>query len=135
MKELEGVSVSGSGNLESQGTFTCDFLDLNVSGSGNLQFDAKANEIEANISGSGNMRLSGKSEAVDMVISGSGRLRASDLVADRYSVRISGSGNCDIHVNSVLDARITGSGTIRYSGNPEKVYNKSTGRGSIRKVN
>jgi len=135
VRELESVSVSGSGNLIGEEIIESDFLELKVSGSGSIKLSAKTSEMEATITGSGNIQLEGQTEYNDVVISGSGKLRAENLEADRYSIRISGSGSCRIHVNSSLDVRISGSGNVRYSGNPDKVNSKSTGSGSIKKVN
>ncbi|MEJ0056463.1 MAG: DUF2807 domain-containing protein [Bacteroidota bacterium] len=54
VKDLEAVSVSGSGDLIGEGKFVTGDLDLNVSGSGSLQIEATASgNVEADVSGSG----------------------------------------------------------------------------------
>jgi carbon monoxide dehydrogenase subunit G len=171
---LEGLSVSGSGNLTGEGKFKVDNLDLNVSGSGNLTIAATADgEVEADVSGSGRLEVSGSCKTFDSDVSGSGRvvmnmnvyenatlgisgsgkiegkgsagiLRAEisgsghvaalNLEANKCVVRISGSGDVEITVKNELDANISGSGTVSYRGNPDKVNSNASGSGKVRKV-
>lgn len=72
MPDIEGVSVSGSGDIIGQSKFKADDLDLNVSGSGSLSMDVDASgDIEADVSGSGDVEINVKNE-LDANISGSG---------------------------------------------------------------
>jgi hypothetical protein len=51
--DLSAVFISGSGNVVTKTKFAVDNLELNISGSGNIDFDADATDI----SGSGNITL------------------------------------------------------------------------------
>ena len=73
IKKLEGLSVSGSGEVHGQTKFTTDELDLSVSGSGDIELDVDADEIETGISGSGKVKLSGNVGYHSVSISGSGK--------------------------------------------------------------
>jgi len=42
-------------------------------------------------------------------------------------VSMSGSGNAYVNVNGALNANVTGSGSIRYSGNPTNIIQSKTG--------
>ena len=53
---------------------------------------------------------------------------------ERYNIHISGSGSCKINVSKEIDANVSGSGSISYRGNPEKVYHHASGSGKIRKI-
>lgn len=174
MPDLEGVNVSGSGDVIGQSSFKTEDLDLNVSGSGSLSMEVDAKgDIEADVSGSGDIDLkgtcdsynsdvsgsgkvrlsatiqqratfgvsgSGKIEAsgsadyVKTNISGSGKILAADLQTNRCEIRISGSGNVEINVKNELDANITGSGSVSYRGNPNKVNSHASGSGKVRKM-
>jgi hypothetical protein len=171
---IEGLSVSGSGDIIGQGKITAEDLDLNVSGSGSLSIDAEASgDIEADVSGSGNIELRGKcknfnsdvsgSGKVNMTvavgdearfgvsgsgriqasgsaptvltrISGSGKVLASNMEANRCEVTISGSGDVEINVKNELDANISGSGSVSYKGNPNKVNSHASGSGRVSKM-
>lgn len=127
------ANVSGSGDLRVKGN--CRNLDSSVSGSGKVYI---ANAIEGTakfgLSGSGKVLAAGRAKVVKASVSGSGKLLAQDLVTDRCEVNITGSGDVEINVKSELDARITGSGSVRYKGSPNHVNNHSSGSGKIRKI-
>ena len=109
-------------------------LDLSVSGSGDMEIDIDAGEVETGISGSGDVKLSGRALSNRVSISGSGKLDAEDLETDRYKIQISGSGSCRINANKEIDASVSGSGSIYYRGEPDKVYSSTSGSGRIRKL-
>jgi hypothetical protein len=134
VKDIEAISVSGSGDLIGETKIIASSLDLNVSGSGSLKIDADASgDVEADVSGSGNIDLKGKcrnykssvsgsgkvllavaiSNVADFGVSGSGRIVASGS-AQRVKTSISGSGKVlagDLVANS-CDIRISGSGDV-----------------------
>lgn len=173
VKDINAISVSGSGDLIAEGQFKVNDLKLNVSGSGSLEIDAVATgnmeadvsgsgdimlkgsctnydsdvsgsgkvsmnvtvreEADFGVSGSGQIRAEGSAKQVKTSISGSGKVLAANLVADKCEIRISGSGDCEINVKSDLDATISGSGSVTYKGDPQRVNSHSSGSGHVRK--
>jgi hypothetical protein len=174
VKDIEGLSVGGSGDLIGETKIIANNIDLNVSGSGNMKVEVEASgDMESDVSGSGNIELegkcknfnsdvsgsgkvimsltasgdaefgvsgSGKIEAsgsasrVKTSISGSGKVLAGNLETNSCEVRITGSGDVEINVKNELDANITGSGSVRYKGNPSKINSHSSGSGHVRKM-
>jgi hypothetical protein len=127
------ADVSGSGDLEVKGK--CRSFETDVSGSGDVDLSLTVTEsANFGVSGSGKIMASGSAGDVRATISGSGKVLASDMETARCEVRISGSGDVEINVKNELDANITGSGTVRYKGNPNKVNSHSSGSGSVRKM-
>lgn len=127
--ELHALKVTGSGSVETQGLFRSESMDVAVTGSGKLQLPLEAAELNVSITGSGTAQLSGTANTATVKITGSGKLDAEELVARECDIRISGSGNCQIHSANSLEARISGSGKIYYSGSPKNVNVQSTGSG------
>lgn len=134
--EINGLGVSGSGDIIAEGTIKTKVLDLGVSGSGNIKLsELAAQQVKGTISGSGDIVLAGKDAAQDLgiTISGSGSLKAMAYSADDVSVKISGSGNVDIEANKNLYVRIAGSGNVTYKGRP-LIDQSIAGSGKVRNV-
>lgn len=137
MPEIEGLAVSGSGNIMNKTPIQSDDLSLAVSGSGNIRLNnITSDEIGARISGSGNIELSGEStsEHLDAAISGSGSIRCGALPAEEVNVKISGSGNAYVFADKKLSVSLAGSGNVKYKGKPV-VDARVAGSGKVRSVN
>lgn len=134
MKDVEELSVSGSGTIEGKGTLNTEDLRLSVSGSGDMDLDLDSDELDLRISGSGSIRLNGIAEEAEAKISGSGRIKADDLSVKSFKASISGSGSCYITATQEISANISGSGNVYYQGEPSRVNSNSSGSGKIRKM-
>ena len=127
------LGMSGSGNVEADGTLSGDKMTINISGSGNFDLDnIKYSDLSVGISGSGDVDLAGTVESVDLRISGSGNLKAESLKAQKARCTVSGSGNISLNVSKELDATVSGSGDISYSGKPASVRTRVSGSGDIK---
>lgn len=127
------VALSGSGDVNTRNQIKNDKFTASLSGSGEMNLDIYATEIEAKLSGSGDLRLKGKSEKLVVKISGSGDISAKELSAKDVDAGISGSGDIKVNCSGALNARVSGSGNIFYSGNPSTKNSKVSGSGSIKK--
>jgi hypothetical protein len=122
------ASITGSGFMRADVFATS--VDLNISGSGDMDFLIISDYLEANISGSGMMKLQGAIHDSKMKITGSGDIKSVDMEQEVCEAKILGSGSAWVRVNNTLDATITGSGNVYYKGSP-KIYSLITGSGSI----
>lgn len=132
--EINGLSVSGSGDIIAEDAIKTKMLDLAVSGSGNIRLsELSAERVKTTTSGSGNIEIAGKTVAQDLsvVISGSGNLKGLNFSADDVSVKLSGSGCVDVEANKNLYVRIIGSGDVSYKGKP-LVDSSITGSGKVK---
>lgn len=134
LQKLNGLAISGSGNIEVENAVRTDVLYLKITGSGKISGEFECRDMETIISGSGSLNVSGKADAHDVKISGSGDLNATNLVVKSYNIKVSGSGGCEIHAEDELYAQISGSGTISYKGQPDRLDVQSSGSGSVRKM-
>lgn len=127
--DLTGLTISGSGDFESDQIETSR-LEATVSGSGDVQItDLSASEVVARISGSGEIDLAGDVAVQDITISGSGKYLAGDICSQSVRITVSGSGDATVCANDTLDITISGSGSVNYYGRPSI---NSTGSGSGR---
>ena len=110
VKDLTGVAVSGSGNIQVP-NLTTTALSISISGSGTVTVNGTVNDQ-------------------DLEISGSGRYEAAQLTSKTVKADISGSGTANALATDVLDVKISGSGTLTYTGNPQ-VEQEISGSGKL----
>lgn len=133
IESVSAISLSGSGDIVGKTTLKTDDLETTMSGSGDITLDVDAHTIDASMSGSGDITFSGTTTDFTATISGSGDIKAFDLEADNVKATVSGSADIKVTANKMLEARVSGSGDIRYRGKPEKVDTKTSGSGDISK--
>ena len=134
--EINGLGVSGSGDIIAEDEIKTKMIDLAVSGSGNIKLsELLAERVKSTISGSGNIILAGETAAQDLSvnISGSGNFKGLDYIADDVTIKIAGSGNVGIEAKNNLYIRLAGSGNVTYKGNPS-IDQSLAGSGSVRKA-
>jgi hypothetical protein len=106
--------------------------DIKLSGSGIINVpELNGEAINVNLPGSGNINVAGEVAHANINLGGSGIVSCSGLKAKSATVNLSGSGNVKVYASDSLDATLSGSGTIQYSGNPTNVSKNVTGSGSI----
>ncbi|QLG46454.1 head GIN domain-containing protein [Costertonia aggregata] len=133
VESIEGIAISGSGDIVGKTIIRSERLKTSMSGSGNLTMDVETDYLSVSMSGSGDMDFAGSTKDFDVSISGSGDVEAYGLEADNVTASVSGSADIQVTVNKVLKARVSGSGDISYRGNPEKIDTKTSGSGDISK--
>lgn len=133
LEKISLLNFGGSGTITTKNSIISDELELHLSGSGNTNIDVNTKKLTAVLSGSGNLKVNGSSIDTDVILSGSGRIDCSKLLCENASASISGSGNIEVNPTKTLDAKLSGSGNIYYSGDPEKVDKKVSGSGNIKK--
>lgn len=117
-------------------TVTVKFLDgASITGSGNIDIkNMAADNTTVDLSGSGNITVAGTAKSIQATLTGSGNINCGDLLVQTATVSLRGSGNVTVNTSGSLDANITGSGNIKYRGNPAKVNQSVTGSGSINSI-
>lgn len=111
VKSLKGVSLKGSG-------------DIKVT-------DLTGSNVTVELPGSGNITVTGTADSVNISLAGSGNIYCDGLQARSATISLNGSGNINAYASENLQATLSGSGTIRYSGNPSQVNKSVTGSGMI----
>lgn len=131
--DIQGLIVSGSGNMQVSDALTSSHLYLKTSGSGNINISRlNGQSIDANISGSGEININEGAIHEELIdISGSGSMNMSNLTTVNSDIKIAGSGNAKVNVIDYLKVRITGSGSVYYKGTPTIDVN-ITGSGKLK---
>jgi len=115
-------NVAGSGDIECKQLKAAD-MDISVAGSGDLKIEnALVTSVNASVAGSGTVKISGNADKANYSVAGSGDLYASDFKVQDISASVAGSGDIKCYAVEHLKARVSGSGTIGYKGDPELDY-------------
>ena len=112
-RALEEINNSGSTDILLKGTLQSKELEVNASGSGDIEGEVEVDVLKLNISGSSDIRLLGKATAQEYNISGSGDVEASKCKGESAHVSISGSGDVQLNVTGAVRSRVSGSGHVR----------------------
>lgn len=131
IKDVKDITISGSGDAYFKDGLRAGSLKLRISGSGDMTGRIEAKMLESSISGSGDMRLSGRADNSTVSVVGSGDFSAHDLVTVNSAVRVTGSGDARINASGHVDAAVSGSGDIHYTGGAKSISSHKSGSGDI----
>ncbi len=111
---------------------TPNLTSVEVSGANNVYIlGLNEKEFYANLSGAGSIDLKGITDKLRAEISGAGNIDAKELKAKDVIISVSGAASADVFASEVLEASVSGVGSIDYYGNPEKTRTNVSGVGSI----
>ena len=110
--------ITGSGNIFGDHNIPVNNLSFYIVGSGNIDFTSTSLNIISEIEGSGNVTLSGTTNTHEAIITGSGSFQTFNLISDNTSIKIDGSGDCEVYADKTLNVDISGSGNVYYKGHP-----------------
>lgn len=85
-----------------------------------------------NVQGSGKVSLYGHVANLEAKVVGSGGVDASELIAENASLSVTGNGKIKAFIRSEVRASVTGSGSIRVLGNPQRCDRSVFGSGNIK---
>jgi hypothetical protein len=132
-RELEEIGISSAARVVAKEPIPAESLEIDVSSAGGGELELNAGNVEVGISSAGKLELSGKADHLEVDVSSAGDLDADDLECREADVSVSSGGSADVNISTRIDARASSGGTIRYQGNPEKVFVNSNSGGSIKK--
>ncbi len=133
LRDLNSLSISGSGNVAFTSPIATKALDVQLRGSADLSGKINTQQLDATISGSGNIKLAGTATDAKVKISGSGKFSALDLATENANVHISGSGDASVNASNQVNAALHGSADLRYTGTAS-INTIKTGSASVRKL-
>lgn len=129
------LDVSGACNIYGTNRLVLQNpLTLEVSGAGDIKADVSGPEVSAKVSGSGNVEMKGETKNFNLKISGAGDARCYELLSETTKVDISGAGSAQVFASVLLDAEVSGAGSIKYKGNAANVNQQVSGAGSVKKA-
>lgn len=130
---LQKLISSGSADISSDGVIkSSNEIEINTSGSGNINLQMDAPSVKATGSGSGNISLSGRTKDFSCKVSGSGNINCNNLKSENAEIRVSGSSDVHVFASVSLKVNVSGSGDVYYSGNPASPQIHIAGSGTVK---
>lgn len=133
IKDVNSIALTGSGDVFFKEGVNANTLRLALTGSGDINGKINVKTLVSDITGSGDIKVWGRADNSKVSVTGSGDYSGRDLVTVNAVAHVGGSGDASVNVNGNLEASVTGSGDVHYSGNPKSVSKSKTGSGSIEK--
>jgi Putative auto-transporter adhesin, head GIN domain len=105
---------------------------LTLNGNGNITVTGiNGRRLIVALPGSGTIRVAGTTAQLEMTVGGEGTALLSQLIAHDAKAALTGDGTIMLTATHSLNANVSGSGTILYSGNPPHLTTTVTGSGTI----
>jgi hypothetical protein len=134
-KSLEGIKSAGACEILATQPIKGGRFAMELSGAADIKLEVDVEELKTIASGASSLKLSGLARQHTIDMSGAGNIEAANLITQTTKIVLSGAGSAIINASQVLDASLSGIGSIRYVDEPvSKVFNTS-GLGSIKKAN
>lgn len=135
IKDVQKLSVNGSGKLITENSIAADYLDLLVAGTGSMEVDVKTKNIDAKLAGPGKLAIKGYTNNLVVENSGAGSIEAFNFEAQNANASLYGLGSVKINVSNKLDAKIYGSGDMLVRGATKEIIKKEYGSGKVERKN
>ncbi len=134
VQEINEITLRGSGDIEGRNLLKSTSLALSIQGSGEIKISVDTNSLNAKIKGSGDIKISGIAKEVEVTTTGSGDFEGKELISENAQISISGSGDSTIHAKNSINAKINGSGSVFYAGNPSTNNVQVRGSGKVKSI-
>jgi hypothetical protein len=130
---LQKLISSGSADISSDGEIKgSNEIEINTSGSGDINLQLDAPSVKATGSGSGDISLSGRTKDFFCKVSGSGNINCSNLKSENANIQVSGSSDVHVFASVSLKVNVSGSGDVYYGGNPASPEIHIAGSGTVK---
>ncbi len=133
LPELTALTASGGSDVEVEGAFSGDALELVASGGSDLTIDVAVTNLDVTASGGSDVQLRGTAAVARVQASGGSDLDASRLTVDDADVQSSGGSDLSIGVRNKIVANASGGSDVSYIGQPGTVNVNTSGGSDVRR--
>ncbi|RNC84834.1 MAG: DUF2807 domain-containing protein [Winogradskyella sp.] len=133
VKDLSEISTTSGSSVSSKNTFTTEKLIISSTSGSHVDLGIKTAYLRCDSTSGAGIILSGKTEDLKVSATSGSYIRAGDLRAQSTQVSATSGANISVNTEKELTANASSGGSIRYSGDPEKVSKSDGVSGSIRK--
>ena len=134
VKDLNELTTTGSGDIIAKKAIHSASLLLKTEGSGSITANLDVQSLSMTIAGSGDISVSGRAQHSEIRQTGTGDIHGKELQSFASSINITGSGTSTVDVDDLLTVNITGSGSVFYLSDPERIHSVINGKGRLEKI-
>ncbi len=118
LKDIQQIAININGTVSTTNAIDVGDLTLNIDGNatGTLNLDVKM--LNCNSNSGKALVMKGKAKTCNFKDGGEGSLDASQLKTDNLTLEDSSDGDLKMYAHPEMHAKVTGSGTFTYYGNP-----------------
>lgn len=134
VRDLQSLTVSGVGSATLPALHTQDFR-VTASGVGGVEIkQLDVERLRVDLSGVGSVTIAaGRTRQQAISVSGTGSYDAKGLRSLDAHITLSGVGSATVACDDTLDANLSGTGQIAYSGSP-RVTSRVSGVGNVHRL-
>jgi hypothetical protein len=130
--EVDEVLASGASQIEVIDEVAGDALRAEASGASTVVASVAVRELDAAASGASTVRLEGTAGTAVLAADGASSISAEGLTGGDVEVVLSGASSAEVEVTGALDARLSGSSTLTYLGEPTSIDESVSGASRLR---
>ena len=116
--DLEEVTLSGMGSIESNSLLKTGDLTLALDGMGKIQLEVQSQNVMVRQQGQGEVVVTGNADQVEVRADGLGKVVLAGLLAKQADVESNGVGEVSVYASEKLKVRANGLGAVHFSGHP-----------------
>ncbi|SHG42150.1 head GIN domain-containing protein [Winogradskyella jejuensis] len=132
VKDISSISTTSGSYVNSENAFDVDKLTISSTSGSHVDFDITSNSLKINSTSGAGVKISGQTRELNVSATSGSYIKAGDLKAENTRVSATSGANISVNTSKELTANATSGGSIKYSGNPEKVTKSDGVSGSIR---
>ncbi|MGZ3865438.1 MAG: GIN domain-containing protein [Bacteroidia bacterium] len=121
----------GVGNLYFTNNLVADTINLYIRNSGDVHMKVQSLYVASHMHGVGDVFVEGHTTESYFYSIGQGFIHAENLYADRAYILYGSNGIAKIRVSTDLNAVLTSTGNVYYTGNPPLVQKTIKGKGNL----
>ena len=136
LPSIREINYEGSGDVSNEGQLKLDSLQVSIwGGAGSFNMNLNVTDLKLALHyGTVDLNVKGRAVMTSIFANSYGPFHCSDLISNITYIRNSGTNDCYVHAEHILEVDIPSVGNIYYTGNPYRFKKVITGSGKLIKL-
>jgi len=130
-KTIKEIEVRSAASVNTQGVLKSNSLRIDASSAADGDLEIDVERLVVDVASSADLEVHGNATTQQVSVVSAGKYDAYDLDCEEAEVSAVSAGSARVMASKKLDARASSAGSIRYKGNPDKVYEDESSGGSV----